>query len=95
MDKDYTIETKLRMDIQAQFEEAIVASKSLKQKPDNDTLLRIYSLYKQATIGDAPTKGEYNMFDFVAKAKHEAWSGLRHTSKEQAMLQYITLIGSL
>ena len=83
------------MNSTAQFEEAIAASKQLKEKPDNDTLLRIYSLYKQATIGDAPQKGDYNKFDFVAKAKHESWLKLANTSKEEAMQQYIDLIKSL
>lgn len=83
------------MDNIEQFEEAVTASKQLKEKPDNDILLRIYSLYKQATVGNAPEKGDYNMFDFVAKAKHESWLKLANTSKEEAMQQYIALIKSL
>jgi len=83
------------MDNIAQFEEAVAASKLLKEKPDNDTLLRIYSLYKQATEGNAPEKGGYTMFDFVAKAKHDSWLKLANTSKEEAMQQYIDLIKSL
>jgi diazepam-binding inhibitor (GABA receptor modulating acyl-CoA-binding protein) len=79
----------------AQFEEAVAASKSLSAKPDNETLLELYSLYKQATTGDAPEKGDYGMFDFVAKAKHEAWKKLSGTTKEDAMGKYIELVSKL
>ena len=65
------------------------------KRPDNATLLRLYSLYKQATDGDAPAEGDAGMFDFVAKAKHNAWDSLRGKSKEQAMKEYIQLAGSL
>lgn len=40
------------MDIKALFEKAITDSKSLNQKPGNDVLLQLYSLYKQSTEGD-------------------------------------------
>lgn len=83
------------MDQSTQFEEAVAASKSLSAKPDNDTLLELYSLYKQATSGDAPEKGEYGMFDFVAKAKHEAWKKLEGMAKQDAMQQYIELVSKL
>ena len=39
-------------DLKARFEEAVAASKQLPEKPDNMTLLKIYSLYKQASSGD-------------------------------------------
>jgi acyl-CoA-binding protein len=52
-------------------------------------------LYKQATAGDAPQEKTYGMFDFVAKAKHEAWQGLNGLSKEAAMQQYIDLVAVL
>lgn len=77
------------------FEAAVADSKTLPEKPDNDTLLEIYSLYKQAAAGDAPEKGDYGMFDFVAKAKHEAWSKHRGLSQEKAMEQYVALITKL
>lgn len=79
----------------AEFEAAVAASKTLPEKPDNETLLQLYSLYKQATAGDAPEKGDYGMFDFVAKAKHEAWKGQQGTDKETAMQRYIDLVNGL
>jgi diazepam-binding inhibitor (GABA receptor modulating acyl-CoA-binding protein) len=77
------------------FDAAVAESKTLPAKPDNDTLLQLYSLYKQATSGDAPEKGEYNMFDFVGKAKHDAWRKLNGISAENAMQQYIDLVQKL
>lgn len=77
------------------FEEAVRLSKTLKEKPSNDVLLELYSLYKQATEGDAPEKGDYNMFDFVAKAKHNAWLELQGTAQEPAKEKYIDLVTSL
>ncbi|NCI50178.1 acyl-CoA-binding protein [Sediminibacterium roseum] len=82
------------MDLQQQFEQAVVNSKTLSEKPDNDTLLQLYSLYKQATEGNAG-EGPSNAFDFVAKFKHEAWAKLAGTSKESAMQQYVELVARL
>ena len=43
-------------DLQTQFEAAVANSKSLSERPDNTTLLKIYGLYKQATAGDNTEK---------------------------------------
>ncbi|RYD52574.1 MAG: acyl-CoA-binding protein [Sphingobacteriales bacterium] len=77
------------------FAEAVAESKKLPQKPDNETLLRLYSLYKQATEGNAPTETAFGMFDFVAKAKHEAWLRLKDLSRPEAEAQYIALVQTL
>ena len=34
------------------FEQAVIASKQLPKKPSPQGLLQLYSLYKQATVGD-------------------------------------------
>ena len=39
-------------DLKAKFEAAAAAAKQTKKKPDNATLLKLYSYYKQATDGD-------------------------------------------
>jgi diazepam-binding inhibitor (GABA receptor modulator, acyl-CoA-binding protein) len=77
------------------FEQAVADSKTLTSRPDNNTLLRLYSLYKQATEGDAPDGGPSNPFDFIAKAKHDAWAKLEGISAEEAMSQYIALVEEL
>ncbi len=83
------------MSIQQLFEDAVAGSKLLPAKPDNETLLRLYALYKQATLGDNGENAPSNPFDFVAKAKHEAWLGLKGTAKEEAMQQYVDLVNQL
>lgn len=83
------------MDLKEQFEQAVANSKTLSEKPDNDILLQLYSLYKQGTEGDNTESGPSNPFDFVAKFKHEAWAKLKGTSKEAAMQQYVDLVTKL
>ncbi|MEJ8843919.1 acyl-CoA-binding protein [Lacibacter sp. H375] len=83
------------MDLHQQFEQAVADSKELSEKPSNDTLLQLYSLYKQASEGDVNIEAPSNPFDFVAKAKYEAWDALKGKSKEAAMQEYIELVSKL
>ncbi len=57
-------------------------------------MLKLYALYKQATAGDA-TGDRPGVFDFVRRAKFDAWSAVAGTSKNDAMKQYIALVASL
>lgn len=82
------------MSIQDQFNQALADSKNLPERPDNMTLLKIYSLYKQGSSGDA-SGDRPGMTDFVGRAKFDAWAALKGTSQEAAMQQYIDLINSL
>ena len=79
----------------AQFEQAVEDSKSLSERPSNETLLQLYSLYKQSTEGDNLTDPPANPFDFVAKAKFESWKNMTGKSKETAMLEYVDLVSKL
>lgn len=81
-------------DLKAQFEAAVAESKQLPEKPDNMTLLKIYSLYKQATAGDVDGKRP-GFTDMVGRAKWDAWNELKGKSAEEAMQDYIDLIESL
>jgi acyl-CoA-binding protein len=81
-------------DLQAKFEAAVANSKNLSERPDNATLLKIYALYKQATLGDN-TEKKPGFGDMVGRAKWDAWAGMKGTSKDEAMQQYIELIESL
>lgn len=83
------------MELKEQFEQAAADSKSLPEKPSNDTLLQLYSLYKQGSIGDVNTEPPSNPFDFVAKAKYEAWATLKGKSATDAMTEYIELVKKL
>lgn len=83
------------MELVELFEKAVADSKSLSEKPSNETLLQLYSLYKQATEGDNTSDPPSNPFDFVAKAKYEAWSDQTGKSKDQAMKEYVDLVNKL
>lgn len=83
------------MELKEQFEKAIADSKTLSEKPSNETLLQLYSLYKQASEGDINTEPPANPFDFVAKAKYEAWTALKGKPVETAMTEYIELVSKL
>jgi diazepam-binding inhibitor (GABA receptor modulator, acyl-CoA-binding protein) len=81
-------------DLKARFEQAVAESKQLPEKPDNMTLLKIYALYKQASAGDVDGKRP-GFTDMVGRAKWDAWNGLKGTSADGAMQDYIDLIESL
>ena len=81
-------------DLNATFEAAVANSKNLSERPDNATLLKIYALYKQATVGDNEEK-KPGFTDLVGRAKWDAWAKLKGTSDKDAMQQYIDLIESL
>jgi diazepam-binding inhibitor (GABA receptor modulator, acyl-CoA-binding protein) len=83
------------MELKALFEQAVEDSKYLSDRPSNETLLQLYSLYKQATEGDVNIDPPANPFDFVSRAKYDAWASLRTKSKDEAMKQYIDLVGKL
>jgi diazepam-binding inhibitor (GABA receptor modulator, acyl-CoA-binding protein) len=81
-------------DLQKQFEAAAADSKNLEERPDNDTLLKIYALYKQGSAGDA--QGSPPGFtDMIGRAKFDAWAKIKGLAKEDAMRQYVDLINSL
>ena len=63
-------------DLKAEFDAAVAASKSLPDKPDNMTLLKIYALYKQASSGDVADKRP-GFTDMVGRAKWDAWNEAR------------------
>ena len=80
--------------LQAAFETAVAESKTLPERPDNQTLLRIYALYKQASEGDVSGRRP-GFTDLVGRAKYDAWAGLQGTPAEAAMQAYINLIAEL
>ena len=81
-------------DLKAQFQKAAQDVMSLVDRPDNDTMLRLYGLYKQGSEGDVsgPKPG---FFDFVGTAKYEAWEKLAGTKPEDAMKKYVDLVKKL
>lgn len=81
-------------EINSRFEQASVAAKSLPERPDNDTMLKLYALYKQGSSGDV-SGNKPGMFDFVGLAKYEAWKRLKGLSQDDAKNQYIELVSKL
>ena len=81
-------------DLQSRFEQAAKDVHSLAERPDNDTLLRLYALFKQGSEGDV--SGEKpGFFDFVGTAKYEAWAKLAGTAQDEAKQKYIDLVKKL
>jgi acyl-CoA-binding protein len=81
-------------DIQDAFTTALAEVEQLPERPDNQDLLRLYGLYKQATTGDATGKRP-GMTDFVKRAKYDAWAALRGTARDDAMQSYVELVEGL
>jgi acyl-CoA-binding protein len=80
--------------LKATFEKAVAESKQLPERPDNQTMLKLYALYKQATEGDVDGKRP-GFTDMVGRAKWDAWNGLKGQTPDAAMQDYIDLVESL
>ena len=76
------------------FAAAQKSVQQLEEKPDNETLLELYSFYKQATAGDVTGKLP-SAFDFKARAKYDAWASRQGMQREEAMKAYIKLVDHL
>jgi len=70
------------------FIQATNDASKLLGKIDDDTLLLLYSFYKQATIGDNNTE-KPSFFNFRASKKWEAWNSVKGVSKVVAQGQYV------
>lgn len=82
------------MSIEEKFEAAKQKVLTLSEKPNNEVMLSLYALNKQAAIGDINID-QPKMFDFIAAAKYNAWKSKAGMMKEDAMNQYIELVESL
>ncbi|HVF62902.1 MAG TPA: acyl-CoA-binding protein [Casimicrobiaceae bacterium] len=83
-----------KVDLKSQFDKAAASAQKLPERPDNDTLLKLYALYKQGTEGDV--KGDKpGFFDFIATAKYEAWGQLKGTAQDDAQQKYVELVKKL
>lgn len=82
------------MALQQDFEAATENVKKLPRRPDNDSLLALYSLFKQATEGDV--KGSRpGLLDLVGRKKYDAWAAKKGMAKDQAMQDYVALVKRL
>ena len=67
----------------ADFQAAVDRVNGLTKDPGNDTMLRMYALYKQATQGDVVGKRP-GFTNPVGRAKYDAWSKLKGTAQADA-----------
>ncbi|MBF0278919.1 MAG: acyl-CoA-binding protein [SAR324 cluster bacterium] len=82
------------MALEDDFQKAAEESKQLPERPGNDDMLKLYSLYKQGSQGDV-TGESPGMMDFVGHAKFTAWEERKGMAREDAMQQYIDLVEHL
>ena len=76
------------------FETAVADSKKLKERPDNNTLLQLYALYKQATEGDVEGRRP-GFTDMIGRAKYDAWAAVKGKAAAAAKTEYVALVNSL
>lgn len=81
-------------DTSTAFAQAQQDVQALPKKPGNDVMLKLYALYKQASVGDAGAERPGG-FDFVGAAKYNAWNAQRGQSSEDAQREYVALVRSL
>ena len=91
---DVSLQPPAMNDLRSEFEQAAKDIKRFGERPDNDTLLRLYALYKQGVDGDVHGC-QPGFFDFIGTAKQEAWALLKGMPQDQAMQQYISLVRQL
>lgn len=94
MNQDVQIGHAVTMNLPESFQQAVEESHRLEKRPTNEQLLKLYSLYKQATVGDV-IGDRPGGFDFKAIAKYDAWASLAGMTREAAMMSYIELVASL
>ncbi len=76
------------------FEKAAVAVKGLATRPDDQTMLKLYALFKQGSSGDV-SGSKPGFFDFVGAAKYEAWEKLKGMDADAAKQEYVDLVSKL
>ncbi|MEP6653354.1 MAG: acyl-CoA-binding protein [Myxococcales bacterium] len=89
-----TIVAAPRMRRARDFTAAQLRIKQLTRAPAVDELLELYSLYKQAILGDVQG-GRPEALDFTGRAKYDAWASRQSMSKKAAATAYVELVAKL
>lgn len=76
------------------FQMAVERVLQLKQEPSNVDKLKLYGLFKQATVGDINTDCP-SMFNVAGRAKWNAWSENRGKTDDDAKNEYISVVARL
>lgn len=82
------------MSLTEKFNKAAEEVKELNSQPSDSDLLELYSLYKQATVGDCNTSRP-GMLDFKGKAKWDAWDRMKGMDQDTAKTTYIQKVEAL
>ncbi|KAK1116452.1 hypothetical protein QLX08_006005 [Tetragonisca angustula] len=82
------------MSLDERFNKAAEEVKELSAPASDADLLELYSLYKQATVGDCNTTRP-GMLDFRGKAKWDAWDKKKGMNQDDAKEQYIQKVEEL
>ena len=82
------------MDKPSDFSIAQQKVKELTTKPSDKVLLDLYSLYKQATIGNCNTSKPWAI-DVKNKMKWDAWNSRKGMKTEEAEQEYVKLVEEL
>jgi diazepam-binding inhibitor (GABA receptor modulator, acyl-CoA-binding protein) len=88
------IKEDLMSDLSARFEQAAQDAQHLPTRPANDVMLKLYALYKQATVGDV-RGSRPGVLDMTGRLKYDAWTKLKGTTVEQARADYVALVDQL
>ena len=81
------------MEMKSLFDKAVAESNAINLKQDNETSLRLFSLYQQATKGDINVERPHNCD--MAKAEFDAWASLKGKSIKDAQIEFIVLVYKL
>ena len=66
----------------------------LPKRPDNNTLLELYALFKQATVGDVSGKRP-GLLNPKGRAKFDAWTQKKGLEQQDAKQAYCALVKRL
>ena len=77
-----------------EFQEAAEKVTQLSKRPDNETLLKLYALYKQGSEGNVMSQRP-GLMDFKGRAKWDAWKQLEGLDMKEAQTQYVALVEEL
>ncbi|MER2597982.1 MAG: acyl-CoA-binding protein [Caldilineales bacterium] len=81
-------------DLNTQFEQAGQAVQSLAKRPDDQTLLKLYALYKQGSSGDVQGNRP-GFMDMAGRFKYDAWAKLKGKPQDEARQAYVDLVAQL
>ncbi|XP_077293202.1 acyl-CoA-binding protein homolog [Arctopsyche grandis] len=82
------------MSLDERFNSAADKAKSFTKRPNDQELLELYALFKQATVGDNNTS-KPGMLDLKGKAKWEAWNGKKGIAQDAAKEAYVAKVEEL